>query len=418
MMRCLDGRRVHPERRRPVTIQRVLLAAPLVASCGGEANGGPAVAVRDSAGIEIIESPAAVADRPWAFRLGDPVADIGVVDGAPEYQLFRVTSAVALADGRIVVANGGTQELRFFDSDGRFLFSRGGRGDGPGDYQLPMIVPSPFPDSLFVFDLRASRVTVLDLDGQPVRTVPAGGFVSEPIGMIAADRLAFIDNTASAGMDAAEMLQENGRLVQIATLGAAQRDTLATYDGPGLFLWHVGNRIGFTQVPFDVSPTAAIGNGRLFVTPGRESEVHELGRDGRLLRILRVGRELEPITRDLFEAFVERQVGLEADPAEAAEVRRRYGETPIRERMPAYRRLLVDASDNVWAERYREDTSGPSTWTIFDASGQAAGSLTVPAGARLLSAGADRVLAVQRDEMDVEHVVAWPLIPVTGESSN
>lgn len=36
--------------------------------------------------------------------------------------------------------------------------------------------------------------------------------------------------------------------------------------------------------------------------------------------------------------------------------------------------------------------------------------LTVPSGVRLLAVSSARVVGVLRDEMDVEHVVAWPLI--------
>jgi hypothetical protein len=127
---------------------------------------------------------------------------------------------------------------------------------------------------------------------------------------------------------------------------------------------------------------------------------------------MRVAREPEQITRERFDAFVERRVQSVDDPAEAAEARRRYGETPMRELVPAYSRILVDSEGNIWAERYREDTATPPTWTIFDASGEAAGMLAFPAGTRLLAVDGSRAIAVRRDEMDVEHVVAWPLIPM------
>jgi hypothetical protein len=308
------------------TAAAVVAISIVVGACGGgAADTAGGVIVRDSAGIEIVESPAALADQRYERRLGDPVADIGVVDGAPEYQLFRVTSVASLADGRIVVVNGGTQELRFYDSAGRFLFSTGGRGDGPGEYQFPTLVPSHFSDSLFVFDLQASRISVLNTDGVLVRTVRPEGF-AEPIGALRDGRLLVANNTARAGMD------------------------------------------------------------------------------------MRVDRELERITRDRFDAFVEERVAAADDPADAAEVRRQYGETPMRERMPAYSRLLVDDNGNVWAERYREDNALPATWTIFNASGEAAGMVTVPSGVRLHSVAGSRAVGVVRDGMDVEHVVAWPLI--------
>jgi hypothetical protein len=389
----------------------VVAISIVVGACGGAGDAADRVVVRDSAGIEIIESPAGLADRPYHLRLGDRVADIGVVDGAAEYQLFRVTSVASLTDGRIVVANGGTQELRFFDSSGAFLFATGGRGDGPGEYQYPLIVPSLHSDSLFVFDQQASRLTVLNLEGELVRTVASGRF-GDPLGVVSDGRMLIVRSTARAGFDTPEGLMPNQRVLQLMVFGDVTADTLARYDGPDLFMSNQNGRIAFTTVPFDVVPNATVGDGRIFATPGRMAEVHELAPDGRRLRIMRVAREPEQITRERFDAFVERRVQSVDDPAEAAEARRRYGETPMRELVPAYSRILVDSEGNIWAERYREDTATPPTWTIFDASGEAAGMLAFPAGTRLLAVDGSRAIAVRRDEMDVEHVVAWPLIPM------
>ena len=64
----------------------------------------------------------------------EPTVDIGVLDGAPEYQLFRVRAALTLSDGRIVVSNSGTQQLRLYDPQGRYLVTAGGPGEGPGEF--------------------------------------------------------------------------------------------------------------------------------------------------------------------------------------------------------------------------------------------------------------------------------------------
>jgi hypothetical protein len=210
---------------------------------------------------------------------------------------------------------------------------------------------------------------------------------------------------------------ENGRVLQVMNPGEAARDTIASYGGPALFLWNRNNRIGFTTVPFDVSPSVAVGGGRIFVSPGRIPEVHELDASGRIVRIMRVDREPARITRERFDAFVEERVAAQDDAADAAEVRRQYGQTPMRERMPAYSRLLVDDEGNVWAERYREDTALPATWTLLNASGEAVGMVEVPSGVRLHAVAGSRAVGVMRDEMDVEHVVAWPLIPIDAPSS-
>ena len=101
--------------------------------------------VRDSAGIWIVEN----AEPPEASRLGwtvgpEPTVSIGVLDGEEPYMLYRAYDAAMLADGRIVVANTGTQELRVFDQSGTHLATWAGAGEGPGEFtDLSQIEPWP-----------------------------------------------------------------------------------------------------------------------------------------------------------------------------------------------------------------------------------------------------------------------------------
>ena len=48
--------------------------------------------------------------------------------------LHRVMDATKLPDGRIVVANNGTHELRVFDAAGTHVATWGGRGEGPAEF--------------------------------------------------------------------------------------------------------------------------------------------------------------------------------------------------------------------------------------------------------------------------------------------
>ena len=96
---------------------------------------------RDSAGIELVDhaSLPPVGFGGWDV---DPTPDlrIGTMDGPEEHQLFRVSGARLLADGRIVVANVGSADLRYFDANGDYLSSEGRRGGGPGEYEQPDLV--------------------------------------------------------------------------------------------------------------------------------------------------------------------------------------------------------------------------------------------------------------------------------------
>jgi hypothetical protein len=73
----------------------------------------------DSAGIHIIGTSAAEVPT---WQIGPaPELEIGVVDGEEPYRFDRITAAYRLHDGRIVVADGGTSQIRYFDSRGNYL---------------------------------------------------------------------------------------------------------------------------------------------------------------------------------------------------------------------------------------------------------------------------------------------------------
>jgi hypothetical protein len=387
-----------------------LLLWPFASACATDAPRVAEAVVRDSAGIAIVENPAALADRPFELRLSnEPVADIGVVDGAPEYQLFGVSSALPLADGRIVVVNAGTQELRFFDEAGTFINATGGSGEGPGEYRYPEVLRSPWPDSLIVYDNGHRRFSVLDTNGAFVRSITPNAYIGQVVGLLGNGRALSARSTAMAGPNSPEGMIPNRRIMSLMSLDAAREDTVGVFDGPDLFLWNRAGQIGFTAVPFDVSASGAAAGDRIWITPGRTPELREYDAAGTLLRIVRVLREPEPVTRELFDAYVEERVSRTDDPDQAAEIRRRYGHTPMRDAFPAYLRLIVSAESDVWAERYRSEPGLPATWTVFGADGRARGSITVPAGVGLRAVGDGRVVATRRDDLDVEHVVVWRL---------
>src|SRR5690606_11814210 len=135
-----------------------------------EAGSPERFAVRDSAGITIVES---ILDRatPFCTVATEPTVTIGTTDGAPEYQLFRTFGAARLSDGRIAVVNQGSQELRFYDSDGLYLAASGGEGDGPGEFRNAFTLAVLPGDTLWVGELQPWSWEVFAPDGRWVRSV-------------------------------------------------------------------------------------------------------------------------------------------------------------------------------------------------------------------------------------------------------
>ncbi len=141
----------------------VVLAGGFSAACAPDSGSSGGFAQRDSAGIRIVENSAPAWSEGEGWRLSDePTLEIGVLDGAPEYQFYRAFDGARLSDGRIVVANAGTHELRVYDSNGDFLGSSGREGAGPGEFKNIGVLEVFAYDSLLTWDWGNNRSQVFD----------------------------------------------------------------------------------------------------------------------------------------------------------------------------------------------------------------------------------------------------------------
>lgn len=177
--------------------------ALLLAACGESRLADSGVVVRDSADVRIIESSREHEFRSLSWRISeDPDLVIGVSEGAEEYQLFAVEGASVLSNGWIAVVNGGTQEIRFFDEEGQYIESTGGRGDGPGEFQMPQLVrPVTGGGELLIWDLMLNRFTLLGPNGNVLRTVRPEAVVRTVAGWNGSRVVLSFRSSATAGVD-------------------------------------------------------------------------------------------------------------------------------------------------------------------------------------------------------------------------
>src|SRR5690606_23485426 len=96
---------LHTNLRTPArTLAALAAAATLAAGCAADRPGGAVgSAVRDSAGIRIVESRGAGAWSAEAAWTAAEAVSIGVVDGPEEYTFGRITDVAALPDGSVAV---------------------------------------------------------------------------------------------------------------------------------------------------------------------------------------------------------------------------------------------------------------------------------------------------------------------------
>ncbi|HEX7051583.1 MAG TPA: hypothetical protein VF188_15355 [Longimicrobiales bacterium] len=398
----------------------------LLAACGagGPAGRGADVVRTDSAGIRVIENRVDPAALPALELPAAPIVRIGVVEGSSAQQLFRVTSAVRLSDGRIAVVNSGTNELRYYGPDGVHLRSVGGAGSGPGEYRGLRTAWRLPGDSVLVNDFLEDVLAVYAPDGTLVRSWPIqqiAPFVAPPpVGRLTnGDFVAFTRLVRSRSPDYVGRTDYNGFLIRYGPDGQPG-DTLAV--DPGGYDYYDrctpgGGGGGICRIPIPFFPEAyAVAAGeRIFYGNSKRFEVLVRDETGALRQIWRWTTATRPVTQADVDRALAAVIALRPDDANRRrQLERWFAETPIPETMPAFSALRLDAAGNLWVEEFRAFMETRSTWAVFAPDGVLLGRVRMPDRFRVLDIGTDYVLGVRTDAMDVEFVelYALPALPV------
>jgi hypothetical protein len=334
----------------------------------------------------IVETPdlSSVDTLAWSVD-SVPEFVIGVTDGEAPYLFSSIVGVVRLTDHRIVVADALTDELRFFDPNGRFLHLTGGRGGGPTEFQGLVLLERFAGDSLVAVDREGSRLTVLTPSGEPVRRFrsgirdnttgqSAGGMILH----VFADGTLLINESLGAQVTGPGIMEHTSRLARV----DQNQQRLATYAASDYTLQFVQQQLaGGTRPPARVPPMWVAGSERLYFTPdptGLYFRRH--APDGTIDRIFRV-------------------------PGYMYEARLADGETPS-----DVWALTPDASGHLWV-RIGPRMTQQARWIVFDESGEPRYGLRLfdvenrlPFGPTI-EIGEDYLLAASRNADDVPIVV-------------
>ncbi len=411
--------REHPMRRasRPPGLTAMFAALAMVLGCdGARAAGSPATVVRDSAGIEIVESGAPSSTRgddSAPLRVDSvPTLSIGVEAGEEVYQLHRVFDARRLPDGRIAVGNSGSSEIRVFDADGKYQMSVGRAGEGPGEFgPFASIYFYAAGDSLIVPDdgfrvhvygpgveyLETRRFTLMPEVGRPflqgvftdgswlVQAYENGGTLRGAPGTVIRARFSLLRYGA------------DGRFI----------DSLATLDARERYVNEVDGVTHYPYIPLSADPLHVVVGDELATLVSDKPELTFLDQSGKVVRLVRWPRERVP-SDDVWPAFRDSSIASFANDDEL--VRRMFSafflkELPLPEFAPLYRSMVVDAERRVWLERFQmPGVDALRAWDVIDTNGAWLGVVHVPRNLRVFQVGADFLLGRSLDSLGVERV--------------
>jgi hypothetical protein len=319
-----------------------------------------------------------------------------------------------LKEGGIVVADGGTLQIHYFDAEGGLRALVGGRGRGPGEFEALSLLGVTPQDSVFVWDRSQARLTVIDPGGTIVRAEtlrpPTGSLTPMPRGVFPDGSLlasfpSLMARTPTEGM----LVRDSVRLWRYHP-SSGERERLVTFPSGEVFFW----RGDSYQVPFGLSPVSTLHGDELFAIPGTEHEVHVYTHTGRMRMRMRHVRP--PVAVSDEEAEAVRRLQLERAPPSNADPAGAVRRLPIPSHRPVYGEILVDEEGNVWARRLNfwiafidPDTEEPGRWSIFSADGVLLGEVTVPPGVFLQQVNRSDVVALWYDDTGVPFVHVYPL---------
>jgi hypothetical protein len=387
----------------------LVAVATLASAC--ERTAPPTYAVRDSAGVRIVESSApSWADGEGWTVASEPSLSIGALDGPAEISFDGIRSVRRFADGMLVVADAGSGEVRLFDGAGRFVRAFGASGDGPGEFRLMQSV-GVARDSVWIYDVQLNRLTVVDpaTGGSRATQLEARGLRLGAAGALADASLVFaadLFGTVGAGALSAGMRRANAAYVRIAPTGETL-DTILVAEGSESFVRIGDDFIEVIRPPFWRTVSHALRGERLLYGHQTSYEIRSYDLAGTLLEVdRRSGVDLSFDESAYLEA-VEARVAL-APEAGQASLRRSYEEMPRPSSRPAFREFIVDALDHLWVQDFSIDGSA-TTWAVFSPEGFWMGDVVLPDGFEPTQILGDEMIGVWRDELDVEHVRAYAL---------
>ncbi len=379
--------------------------------------------MHDSSGISIVESLKPCWSEGYGWILEpNPVVTIGVEDGPDEYSLYQVRDALVLPNGGIVIANEGSDQLRYYSSSGRFRYAVGTDGYGPGEFKM-MSKIWLVADTLYVYDFGQDRISFFTSNGAYIRTVmlhrEPNSSTPHAIGV-------FSDGSILA--ESADMEHRD-----ISDGGFSYRRFVSTYkrhSSDGDLIGSIGSFFNGDAVS-EIIETYTIPNDKrvyskgLVASPpyGRRGstiafrnnlyhgssefwEIQVFDLVGDLQRIIRRPVPNPPVSSRDKDVF--REYWLEDGDDWS---RRRVDELEYPDTKPAYGTVLVDQVGNIWVAEYemrREDRR--AMWTVLDSVGRMLGNVSMPKGGVIFEIGNDYVLGVWRTEMDVEQVKKYRIV--------
>ena len=394
-----------------------VLFALVAAGC--ESSSSPAAAaVFDSAGIRVADigpAPLEGAERRVLADEPDLVIRSGEDEGSTV--LSEVRDVEVLSGGRVAVINGSGNDILVFDAVGEHVATWGGAGDGPGEFRYLEWLATLPPDSLAAGDAGLRRVTILDSQGEFVRSFATASAFDpasrpgppRPLGLLADGFTiaAFFDRPPAAEGTARPAVE----IVAASATGDTVR-TLGTWPGEELTLFRQDGMLQVTQPPFGRRLHVATGQDGAWIADDERWELQKYSAQGALRMIVRSSASRMAVTDQLLEAWITERYRHAARVPTLEDLKRDQREIARHTTTPSFGAVLSTTDGGVAIGAFGLDTTSPRAWITVDPNG-AVQAVELPAGLQVKRWGPDWVIGVVRDALDREEIRRYRILATT-----
>lgn len=330
----------------------------------------------------------------------DPLIAVGGTTSADGlHQFGDVAGAARLTDGGVVVADGKQATLEFFSSEGEYVRTVGGKGEGPSEFSR-LVAMLRCGDSLYVRDIALNKYKVFSTDGMLGRIF---ALPNNEGGMGAVQTACNSDAVfIHYGFETTRELPSRSQIVRqqvpywIANSAGVLQTALGKRAGLERWFTKTPNGGGLTRLPLGKGSVIAIGKSKAYIGTADSFAIEVVALDGSPAGAIRKRTGAQKTTAADIERFKYLDtVGL--SPTQTAAKVKRWTTTEFATTLPAYTALIVDSSDNLWVRMQPPATGETVTWIVFSQSGQELAHIALPQLFQVFEVGNDYVLGAQLD---------------------
>jgi len=338
------------------------------------------------------------------WRLAQTEFEVGGVAAEGDYALAMLGGVAVLENGNVVVGDRVEPFLKVFGPDGVFLRDVGRFGSGPGEYEYVYEMDRCAPGELSVFDVDrrvhryAGDMEFVSTDLVSLDAI--GGGVAykrdcHPNGLqivtgwgdlLTQFQPGLYEATAPVVLLRGQVIvRDFGERLSSERLGGVRSDGSPSGSGPH---------------PFGRATVVALGSSYVYIGAGEGYEIEVYDLDGNPRPPIRWNGPSLEYDGDLVEQLGARAVS-EAPERSRPRLRRWYAEMPGLDQLPAYDRILVSDSDEVWVRQFVRPGSTGEEWVVFAADHTLTGGLSLPPRSTLWEVHGGRVVYSILDDFDV-----------------